>query len=114
MYDVMCECSAYNVSHMCTWCLWRSEEGTGSSEIGITERVVSHHVDAGKLNLGLIKAQQKLLTTELFLQVHVLHVPIPRLGSLKQYDSCSRNPRLPVFGKSALRSTNPHVIKNKS
>ena len=108
--DVMCECSAYNVYHMRTWCLWRSEEVTGSSEIGITESCESP-CGAGKLNLGLLKAQQKLLTAEPFLQVHV---PISRLGSLKQYDSCSRNPRLPVFGESALRSTNPHIIKNKS
>jgi hypothetical protein len=48
------------VHHILAWCPQRSEEGIGPLGTGVTD-IMNHHVGA-KLNLGLLKEQQVLLT----------------------------------------------------
>lgn len=43
--------------HVCVWCPWRSEEGTGFPGTGV-EDDCGPHVGARKLNLGPLPEQQ--------------------------------------------------------
>jgi hypothetical protein len=54
------------VHHIHSWCPWRSGEGIGSSETGVTD---GFSCEWWELNLGSQQRQQVLLTTEPFLQL---------------------------------------------
>lgn len=68
MCDVLLPCMYMCQTH--AWCLWKSEEGIGSPETGVTD---GWEAPCGcwEMNTGTLKEQQVLLTVEPSFQLPV-------------------------------------------